>query len=71
MNVEAKKFKFVVGSSNAQSLPPSSMHVGIIDSAAAEATFLPTTSLPMTVCNRIAQHSVREQSKSPLLGTYK
>lgn len=49
MYVEAKNLRFVVGSSTAQSFPPSSMQVGIRDSAAAVATFCPTCSLPMTI----------------------
>jgi hypothetical protein len=38
---------------NAGSFPPSSIQVGIINSAAAEATFFPTGSLPMTVSQQL------------------
>lgn len=48
IKVDAMLFKFADGRIRLQSLPPSSMQVGIIFSAAAIATLRPTASLPMT-----------------------
>jgi hypothetical protein len=44
---------------NAGSFPPSSIQVGIITSAAAEATFFPTGSLPMTEGQHVLYSSNR------------
>lgn len=49
ISVDAMLFRSADGSITAQSFPPSSMHVGIMFSAAAKATLRPIVSLPMTV----------------------
>lgn len=57
IKVDAMLFKSADGRMTAQSLPPSSIHVGIMFSAAAMATFRPTASLPITgVLSQLQDH---------------
>jgi hypothetical protein len=59
MSVDAILFRSVEGKMIQQSFPPSSIHVGIMFSAAAIATLRPTVSLPMTV-NEISTDIYKE-----------